>query len=149
MEATAKRSLYVDTGAFYAHFDDSASRHERATAVFDWIGTAECPYSPVYTSTYVLDELATLVLSHRDHAAAKSALDRVLDSSVVVLHPDETDFRAAYDEFCRYDDHGISFTDHVSGVLAADRGIECVFTFDADHFRTLGFTVVPEDTGEP
>lgn len=36
----------------------------------------------------------------------------------------------------------------MSGVLAAERAIEHVFTFDADHFRTLGFTAVPDDMGE-
>lgn len=36
----------------------------------------------------------------------------------------------------------------MSGVLADDRGIEHVFTFDPDDFRTLGFVAVPDDTGE-
>jgi predicted nucleic acid-binding protein len=33
-------------------------------------------------------------------------------------------------------------------VLADERDVEHVFTFDPDDFRTLGFTVVPDDTGE-
>lgn len=36
----------------------------------------------------------------------------------------------------------------MTGVLAADRDIKHVFTFDSDHFRTLGFTAVPDDTGD-
>ena len=83
-------------------------------------------YRPLYTSTYVLDELVTLILSH----------------------PDKANFDSTCEQFVRYDDHAISFTDHMSGVLAAERGIEHVFTFDPDHFRTLGFTAVPDDTGE-
>ena len=105
-------------------------------------------YRPLYTSTYVLDELVTLILSHRDHAAAAAVLERVRQSSATVVHPDKTNFDSTCEQFVRYDDHAISFTDHMSGVLAAERGIEHVFTFDPDHFRTLGFTAVPDDTGE-
>ncbi|EMA54883.1 hypothetical protein C451_05930, partial [Halococcus thailandensis JCM 13552] len=38
--------------------------------------------------------------------------------------------------------------DQLTGVLADERGVEHIFAFDSD-FRTLGFTVVPGDTGEP
>ncbi|WEL16967.1 PIN domain containing protein [Halorhabdus sp. SVX81] len=116
--------------------------------MFEAIGTGEVAYRPLYTSTYVLDELATLILSHRDHDAATAALERVRESPTTVIQPDRADFDRACEEFARYDDHEISLTDHMSGVLAADRDIEHVFTFDPDHFRTLGFTAVPDDTGE-
>lgn len=140
--------LFIDTGAFYARFVGTAQRHDRATAVFEAIGVGEVPYRPLYTSTYVLDELATLILSHRDHDAATAALERVRESPTTVIQPDRADFDRTCKEFGRYDDHEISLTDHMSGVLAADRDIEHVFTFDPDHFRTLDFTAVPTDTGE-
>jgi len=140
--------LFIDTGAFYARFVGTAQRHDRATAVFEAIGVGEVPYRPLYTSTYVLDELATLILSHRDHDAATAALERVRESPTTVIQPDRADFDRTCEEFARYDDHEISLTDHMSGVLAADRDIEHVFTFDPDHFRTLDFTAVPDDTGE-
>lgn len=148
MSRKGAKPLFIDTGAFYARFDEGSSRHERANAVFEGIGRSEHPYRPLYTSTYVLDELATLVLSHRNHSTAVEAVERILDSSVTVVHPDRTDFESAYEKFVRYDDHEISFTDHMSGVLSEERGVEHVFSFDTDHFRTLGFTVVPDDTGE-
>jgi predicted nucleic acid-binding protein len=142
--------LFIDTGPFYARFVGTAQRHERATAVFKDIGGGEreIPYRPLYTSTYVLDELATLILSHHEHDAAVAAVERVRESPTAVIHPDEEDFDTTCEQFARYDDHEISFTDHLSGVLADDRDIEHVFTFDPDHFRTLGFTAVPDDTGE-
>lgn len=86
--------LFIDTGAFYAQFVESAQRHEQATALFAAIGAGEVAYRPLYTSTYVLDELATLILSHRAHGAAVAALDRVRQSPTTVVHPDETDFDA-------------------------------------------------------
>jgi len=140
--------LFVDTGAFYARFVEGSQRHDRATAVFEAIGAGDVVYRPLYTSTYVLDELATLVLSHREHDAAATAVERVRQSPTTVVHPDEADFEATCEQFARYDDRAISFTDHMSGVLAAERDIEHVFTFDSDHFRTLGFTAVPDDTGD-
>jgi len=140
--------LFIDTGAFYARFVGSAQRHGRATAVFEAIGEGDAMYRPLYTSTYVLDELSTLILSHRDHEGATAALERVRQSPTTVIHPDKADFERTCEQFARYDDHEISFTDHMSGVLAAERDVEHVFTFDSDHFRTLGFTVVPDDTGE-
>jgi predicted nucleic acid-binding protein len=142
------KPLFIDTGAFYARFVGTAQRHERATAVFEAIGESEVAYRPLYTSTYVLDELVTLILSHRDHDAATAALKRVRQSPMIVVRPDEEDFGRTCDQFARYDDHEISFTDHMSAVLAADRDIEHVFTFDPDHFRTLDFTAVPDDTGD-
>jgi predicted nucleic acid-binding protein len=138
--------LFIDTGPFYARFVETAQRHERATAVFEAIGSGEAVYRPLYTSTYVLDELATLILSHREHAAATAALDRVRQSPTLVVHPNQTEFDSTCEQFAQYNDHEISFTDHMTGVLATERDIEHVFTFDADHFRTLGFTVVPDDT---
>jgi predicted nucleic acid-binding protein len=144
----AATPLFIDTGAFYARFVETAQRHDRATALFEAIGAGKVPYRPLYTSTYVLDELATLVLSHRNHAAAVAAVERVLDSPTAVLHPSEADFEATYEQFRRYEDHAISFTDHMSSVLASDRGIEHVFTFDPDHFRTLDCIAVPADTGD-
>lgn len=140
--------LFIDTGAFYAQFDESSARFERASTIFTEIGTGDLVYRPLYTSTYVLDELATLILSHRGHTAAVAALDRVIDSSVTIVDPDWADFEATREQFTRYDDQTSSFTDHMTAILAADREVEHVFTFDPDDFRPFGLTVVPDDTGE-
>jgi hypothetical protein len=36
----------------------------------------------------------------------------------------------------------------MTAVLARRHDIDCVFTSDADEFRTLGLTAVPGDTGD-
>lgn len=54
---------------------------------------------------------------------------------------------AAAGQFADYDDQEISFVDHTTAILADERDVDHVFTFDGD-FRTLGFTVVPADTGD-
>lgn len=150
MSGPGATPLFVDTGPYYARFVENAPRHARASAVFEGIAEGALAYRPLYTSTYVLDELATLVLRRKSHAKAVDTLDRIRSSTAfTVIHPDAEEFATACDQFAQYDDQQISFTDHVSGALADDRDVAHVFTFDPDDFRTLGFVVVPDDTGEP
>ena len=147
-EATAN-PLFIDTGAFYARMDQDDAHHGRATAVFDAIQNGTLPYRPLYTTAYVLAELVTLGLVRANSALAATALRRVRASpSVTVLHPDESSFAVACEEFYRYDDQRISLVDQATGVLADECDVEHVFTFDPDGFRTLGFTAVPDDIGD-
>ena len=147
-QATAE-PLFIDTGAFYARMDQDAAHHDRATTAFDAIQNGTLPYRPLYTTGFVLAELVTLGLVRANSALAGTALRRVRASpSVTVLHPDEPSFAVPCEEFYRYDDQNISLIDHATGVLADERDVEHIFTFDPDDFRPLGFTVVPDDTGD-
>lgn len=147
-DARGAQALFVDTGAFYAGMNPDDADHEAARAVFDGIQSGDLPYRPVLTSRYVLAELATLTRYTIGHSEAVEAFDTVRDSETFnVLPVGDALFAAARDEFGRYDDHKLSFVDHLSGVLAREYDVDRVFTFDSD-FRVLGFTVVPEDTGE-
>jgi predicted nucleic acid-binding protein len=140
--------LFVDTGPFYARFVSNAPRHERASGVFDRISEGTLRYRPLYTSTYILDELATLLIRRSNASRASEALRRIRSSpSISILHPGPADFEAACTQLERYEDHDIEFTDHMSGVLSTDRAVGHVFTFDPTDFRTLGFTIIPDDTG--
>jgi predicted nucleic acid-binding protein len=147
MSAVSATPLFIDTGAFYAWFDENTNRHERAATVFEGIEDGEWPYRPLYTSTYVVDELATLILSRQDHQTAVEAIESVRESVVQILEADDV-FDETYEQFRQYDSRELSFTDHSTAVLANHHEIERVFTFDPDDFRTLGLTVVPDDTGE-
>ncbi len=140
--------LFIDTGAFFARFVENAPRHGRARTVFDGIQSGEFVYRPLYTTGYVLGELATLILRKTNHATAIDTLNRIRSSAAItVVHPDADQFATACDEFERYDDQRISFVDHVTGICAIEYDVEHIFAFDND-FRTLGFTVVPDDTGK-
>ncbi|WP_248910508.1 type II toxin-antitoxin system VapC family toxin [Halocatena marina] len=145
--AHAAHPLFIDTSAFFARFNDQDDHHQQATAVFDGISSGNLAYRPLYTSGYVLSELATLTLRKDTHAGAVEALHRVADSpNITVLHPDATAFAAIRHEFGRYSDHQISFVDQSSAVLAREHDITRIFAFDSD-FATLGLTRVPVDTG--
>ena len=148
MTARGAQPLFVDTGAFYAGLKPDDDDHEAARAVFERIRSGDLPYRPVYTSRYVLSELATLTLYNVGHSEAVEALATIRGSDTFnILSVDEPTFTATCDQLAQYDDQEISFVDHLGGVLAREHDVDRVFAFDSD-FRTLGFTVVPEDTGK-
>lgn len=146
---TSPQPLFIDTSAFFARYNERATEHERATAVVQGIHSGDVHYDPLFTSRYVLSELATLMLRKVGHQPAVNALTDIRDSkSINVLPVTEKSFARTCEQFAAYDDQQISFVDHSSAVLAGDRDIEHVFAFDRDDFQTLGFTVVPADTGD-
>lgn len=147
MTGAGATPLFVDTGAFYARADEDDKHHETAVRLFDGIRAGNLAYRPVFTSQSVLAELATLALYKLGHRVAVRALNAIRDSdSINVVPVGRAVFDTATTRFERYDDHEISFVDHTTSVLADERDIEHVFAFDGD-FRTLGFTLVPEDVG--
>lgn len=149
MSGARATPLVIDTGAFYARIDDRDENHDRARAVFNAIEAGDLVYRPLYTTGHVLAELVTLGLIRSDRALVAEALERIRSSPrVTVLHPSKATFATACEEFHRYDDQAISLVDHLTGVLANEHDIEHIFTFDPDDFHTLGFTVVPGDTGD-
>lgn len=145
MSGPGATPLFVDTGAFYARADADDARHETATRLFAAIRTGDVAYRPIVTSQSVLSEFATLALYKLGHGVAVRTLQAIRDSeSINVLPVGRTTFEAAVEQFRAYDDQEISFVDHTTSLLAAERDIEHIFAFDGD-FRTLGFTCVPTD----
>ena len=151
MTARGATPVFIDTGAFIAWYDDDDDHHKQAQAVFRGIRAGDLPYRPLYTSRYVLSELATRLQRARNvgHSGAVEALNTIRESNTFNVTPvDDTGFANACDEFARYDDHRISFVDQTTAVLAREREIDHIFGFDSD-FATLGFTRIPLDTGLP
>ena len=149
MSGPGTTPLVVDTGAFFAHFVENSPRHDRARSVMDAIRAGDLRFRPIYTTGYVLSELTTLILRKKSHEKAMDTLQRIRESPVMtVLHPDAAQFDAVCSEFGRFDDQQISFVDHTTGVLAGEVDAEHIFAFDSD-FRTLGFSLVPDDINPP
>jgi predicted nucleic acid-binding protein len=143
------RPVFVDTSAFYARADADDAHHDEVMRLFDGIRGGELPFRPLYTSQAVCAEFATLALYKLGHETAARALGAIRASASITILPVGTDaFAAAAAQFTDYDDQQISFVDHTTGVLAADRDVEHVVAFDSD-FRTLGFALVPADVRLP
>ena len=149
MSGPGTTPLFVDTGAFFAHFVENSPRHERTRAVMDAIRAGNLRFRPIHTTGYVLSELTTLLLRKKNHEKAMDTLNRIRESPVVtVVHPNESQFESICDEFERFDDRQISFVDHTTGTLASEFDAGHIFAFDGD-FRTLGFSLVPDDINLP
>lgn len=145
MSGQSAKPIFVDTGAFYARADRDDQHHETATQLFDRIRSGELPYRPVYTSQAVVSELATLALYKLDHNDAARTLSAIRGSeSFNIIPVGKPVFETAAEQFADYDDQQISFVDHTTSILADEREIEHIFAFDSD-FRTLGFSLIPED----
>ena len=147
MSGPGATPIFVDTGAFYARADEDDKHHETAARLFDSIRSGDIAYRPIFTSQSVLSELATLALYKLGHRDAVRALNAIRDSeSINVVPVGRSTFETASEQFEDYDDQELSFVDHTTSILADERDIEHIFAFDGD-FRTLGFTLVPEDVG--
>lgn len=136
-------ALFLDTSTLFAYFHPDVAEHERVRQFFKRVGNNEIPYRPLFTSTYVVDELTTLLLSKGSHEHARTALSRTLDSdSIEVIRETEEAFTTTRERIERYEDHEISFTDHMSATQMRARDVTHVLAFDGD-FETLGFDQIP------
>jgi predicted nucleic acid-binding protein len=139
-------SVFVDTGVFYAYYDRSAPRHDRAAAAFETVFDGE--YGRPYTSDYVLDETVTLTRNRtgsfdRADAVAERLLGRGEGSGKFeLLNVGHRAVHESLDTFRRYADHDLSFTDATTVTLCERRGIDAVLSFDSD-FNGLVKRITP------
>jgi predicted nucleic acid-binding protein len=149
MNGTGATPIFVDTGAFYARADKDDKHHKTAIQLFNDIRSGDVAYRPIFTSHFVLSEFATLALYKLGHRDAVRALNAIRESeSINVVPVGRATFETATEQFEDYDDQKISFVDHTTSILADERDIKHIFAFDGD-FRTLGFTLVPDDVSLP
>ncbi|MDZ7731404.1 MAG: PIN domain-containing protein [Natrialbaceae archaeon] len=135
--------LFIDTNVIVANHSPRSSKHDEVRHVMTEIGTNELPYYPLITNQYVLDEVASLLLSRADVNVAQEVVDRLLSSeSLQVLDVEPSLVDRAIEQFQSYHDQSISITDHVIAVQAGDYEVEHIFSYDSG-FRTLGFSVIP------
>lgn len=136
-------ALFLDTGGLFAYFHPNATEHEAARAFVQAVGRGKIPYRPLYTSTYVVDELVTLLQSKGRQEWAVDAFEVLTASENVTLLPESIEqFDAVGDRLPDYAEHEISFTDHLSARQMDAENVEYVFTYDGD-FETLGYTSIP------
>lgn len=141
-------ALFLDTSGFVAYFDPDTAEHDATTAFVESIfgEQSRFPYRPLFTNTYVVDEVVAALLSRWGHSLAEDALRRIFslsdDGALRILPETWNEFLAARDAFSAYDDHDISFTDHLVAVQARRRDVDHVLAFD-DDFRAFDLDVLP------
>jgi len=131
------RSLFVDTSGWYDLLFPGSPRH------LEIVDLVRRPETGLVTSTYVLDELAALILSRHGHARAARAGSHLRSSAEVrVDHPDVAEERRAWSLFLDRPDKTYTLTDCLSFVMMRRLGIDTAIATD-DHFRQEGFKVLP------
>ena len=132
--------IFVDTGPFLGRYLKRDQHHARAVRGFDLLEGR-----PAVTSSHVLDETFTLLGRWAGNGFAAERARAILASRTIrILRPSASDEVAALEEFERYADRKLSYTDALSFVLMRERGIREAFTFDR-HFPMAGFALWPED----
>lgn len=139
-------ALFLDTGGLFAYFHPGATQHDEARAFMQAVGRGEIPYRPLFTSTYVVDELVTLLQAKGRNEWAVDAFEMLTTSeNVTVLRESRDQFEAVGERLSDFADHEISFTDHLTALQMDAENVEYVFTYDGD-FQTLGWTSVPHQS---
>ena len=135
-----RKSVFVDTGAWFAIADKSDQFHHHAKSHLKKIVENG---DGITTSNLVIHETAMLLARRLSKHAAIQFLDLVAkDENVVVLQSDAAIEQDAYEVFRKYDEHDFSIVDCVSFVLMKNFEIKRTFTFDK-HFKTMRFSAEP------
>ena len=136
-----KPAGFVDTSAFYALTDSKDQNHVAARRQLRAFLRER---RALVTSTYVLDELFTLVRMRLGHRIAVKLGEELSKSRWCEVFEVSQETRlAAWQLFVRYDDQTFSFTDCTSFALMRTLELDIAFTFDRKDFRAAGFSPVP------
>jgi len=133
--------IFFDTGAWVALALSGDRNAAKARAFLAEVSRGA--HGAVVTSSFVLDEVATLLRMAADVPSASRFLHSVLDSrSVTVVWIDPVHFRTAFELFAGHPDKRWSFTDCTSFVVMRDLNIQTAFGFDRN-FEQAGLTRLP------
>ncbi len=131
------RSLFIDTGAWYALADRKDPDHSR---VADFL---EKQTLPLVTSNFVFDESVTLIRYRLGFVAAKSFGASLMSGGLAKVHRvDKLDENRAWEIFTRYRDKSFSFTDCTSFAIIQRLKIDSAVAID-DDFRAFGLNCLP------
>lgn len=134
------RSLFVDSAAWIALYDDTDQYHGQAVSTWQQISAEPIA---LFTSDYIMDEVYTHLRRRVGLPACVAVHDLVASSSVVRVSDVTLSIRQnAWDILVRHDDKVLSFTDCTSVAMMSQLGLTEVMTFDQD-FRRMGFHMIP------
>lgn len=136
-------TLFVDTSAFKAFYDEDDENHGKARRFMDAVASKEVAVRGFITSDYVLDETVTLVRFAHSHSKALEFARTVVSSKATrVLYVGQENFLKALDLFSESSDKEWSFTDCVSFILMRNLNLTTAFAFDP-HFQQAGIHTLP------
>ena len=135
-----KKTLFVDTGAWFALADKSDRCHRKAANIYPKLLK---DYHHLTTTNLVIAETYVLIRRALGHQAALTLLQNISASPrVVKIYSDAPWEETAEGILKQYDDQVFSYTDAVSFAVMKHFGIKQAFSFD-QHFVTAGFILIP------
>lgn len=137
-------TLFVDTSAFKAFYDEEDEFHVKAREFMDDIASKKIIVRAFITSDYVLDETITLIRFATSHSKAFEFAQAVTSSKATrLVYVGQENFLKALDLFSQASDKPWSFTDCVSFAIMQNLNLTTAFTFDP-HFKQAGFQILPK-----
>lgn len=134
--------IFIDTWAWLALANKKDSNHEAVKVTYEKIKDDQ-----IISSTFIMDELITLLFRSVDFEKAVLFLDAIFTMSntgkLLIIEVDSNLLYKAWEYRKKYSDKPyISFTDFTSFVIMKERGIKRVFTGDR-HFEmiNMGFVI--------
>lgn len=132
------KSIFVDTGAWYALIDKKDPEHSSAA------GFLRANTFPLLTTNFIFDETVTLLRKRLGWNLAIEFGQKLKKSGFVsIASIKDEDEERAWEVFLKYKDKDFSYTDCTSFSFMQRLKTDTVFSFDA-HFKAMRFKMVPE-----
>lgn len=133
------KTLFVDTSAFIALIDKDDQYHRTAKEFYQKLK----PPFKLTTTNFVVCETINFLRARLPLKYAVEFREDILYSNIVsTIHVTPKIEDSAFSIMKAQKDKTYSFTDCTSFAVMKDLGILTSFTFD-EHFKQIGFTVVP------
>jgi uncharacterized protein len=131
-------AYFVDTSAWFDIVNSQAPHHAQLSSLVQQQDVL------LLTTTYVLAELAALLVARSGHDLA-AVVGNIIRStrSIHLAHPDVAEESRAWRLFLERADKTYSLTDCLSFVTMRRLGLDTALATD-HHFRQEGFVVLPE-----
>ena len=135
-----KRTLFVDTGAWFALADKSDQFHDQAVKVYPDLFKR---YHRLTTTNLIVAETYNLIRRALGYQPAITFLENLSASPrITEIYSGAILGDKAEKILRKYSDQDFSFTDAVSFAVMEEYGIKKAFSFD-QYFQIAGFTIIP------
>lgn len=131
---------FLDTSYIVALEIKNEDAHSRV--LNHWLSLAS-QKPQLVTTTYIFDEVVTLLNSRKLHSKAVEVGTLLLESSdIAMVEIDRDLFQKGWQDFKKYYDKSFSLTDCLSFIVMKQKKIDKALTLDI-HFKQVGFQVFP------
>ena len=126
----------MDTSGYLALF-------ERRPDALACDASLQSGHFPRYVTSAVIIEAHRRFLFDHGWQTAVGFLEDVYNGQTIIVRPDEEDERNARRLIQKYSDQDLTLCDALTFVVMFRLGIERAFTYDNNHFWTVGFVAIP------